>query len=295
MGLFGLFSGLKSDEAKARELIKEYVATQYESLMLSWLSMKRDMEEFKELDKRELLREETAKIANEAAEYLKKHKIKPPTHTLSIVRETLNDMVLEMARPYIKQFVTSYRNPYQPWPVEANIPPKDMEKIVKILEEHGITLDVLYYDMPEERIRRLLEQYGVRRRLSGQDAENWSRSFSYTQDDLITLAAVMKEKQAYIQAIDHLLGDLRMLVKQELMNQQDGQFQRSFAAANPDLPPNPTKEEWVKAYVRTFKNDMDYLDYLIRMARPRGTLFTKEELQKLITAELRQAQGNKPF
>lgn len=292
MGLFDRFFGLKKDDAAAKEIVRQYVEEKYEEFMLSWIGMSEDMQEFKELDKKDLLKDETARLAYEASELVKAEKIKPPGIVPLWVREILNDLVIDIARPHIQHFVQTYRNPYQPWPNEANIPLKDMEKLEKILKENGITIEVLYYDFPDSRVRQLLEQYEVRQRLANQDSDAWAKAFNYSHEDLVALGVALKDKNQRVQPIEHMLGDLRGLVKQELILQQDGQFQRSFTNAHPELPLKPTKDEWIKAYVKTFRNDIDYIDYLRRLARQRGVNFSKDEIQKMISAELQNK--NKP-
>ena len=202
------------------------------------------------------------------------------------MREEINDRIIEFARPHISQFVYSYRRPYLMWPHPVDIPLKDLEKLKTILKENRITLEMLNYDLTEDRIRSLLIQYGIRRKPEFQNTETWSRNFSYSHDDVILLGEVLNSRNVRIQGVEHVGGDLWIMVKQAMLRQQDSQFRKSFLNANPKLPEQPSTKEWAVAYARTLKSDFDYLAYVERMARLSGTVFEKGELEKLVRIEL---------
>jgi hypothetical protein len=172
------------------------------------------------------------------------------------------------------------------WPHPVDIPLKDLEKLKATLKENNIVLDMLNYDLTELRIRSYLIQYGIRRKPEFQNTETWSNNFSYSHDDFILLGEVLKSKGVRVQGVEHALGDLWVMVKQEMLRQQDSQFRKSFLEANPKLPAKPTAKEWAVAYARTLKTDFDYLGYVERMARIADTVFEKGELEKLVKTEL---------
>lgn len=286
VGFLDRFFGKKEDKETAITLIKEYVDAHVESLMVTWISMQEELSDFTELERKEILKDEITKITRSAGEVLKSQQIKVPAHLFQVVREELNEKIIEFARPHISQFVYGYRRPYLMWPHPADIPLKDLEKLKATLKENGITLEMSNYDLGEDRIRSLLIQYGIRRKPEFQNTETWSRNFSYSHDDLILLGEVLNSKNIKVQGVEHVLGDLWIMVKQELLRQQDSQFRKSFLEANPQLPENPSPKEWAVAYARTLKTDFDYLDYVERMARMAGTVFEKGELEKLLQTEL---------
>lgn len=286
MGFLEKLFGKKQDKDTVISLIKEYVDAHVESLMANWMAMQEELSIFTELERKEILKDEMNKITRATANALRSQDIKPPAHLFQVVREEINDKIIEFAHPHISQFVYSYRRPYLAWPHPVDIPVRDLEKLKATLKENGIPLEMLHYDLTDEKIRSLLIQYEIRRKPEFQNAETWSRNFSYSHDDLILLAEVLKAKNIRIQGVEHLRGDLWLLVKQELLRQQDSQFRKSFLKANPDLPEKPSRKEWAVAYVRALKNDLDYLGYVDRMARLSGTVFEKGELEKLVRDEL---------
>jgi len=286
VGFWDRLFGKKEDKETAVTLIKEYVDAHVESLMANWMSMQEELSDFTEVERKEILKDEMTKITRSAGEALKSQQIKVPAHLFQIVREEINDKIIDFARPHISQFVYSYRRPYLMWPHPVDIPLKDLEKLKAILKENGVTLEMLNYDLTEDRIRSLLIQYDIRRKPEFQDTETWSRNFSYSHDDLILLGEVLKSKNIRIQGVEHVRGDLWVMVRQEMLRQQDSQFRKSFLAANPNLPEKPSRKEWASAYARTLKNDFDYLGYVERMARLSGTVFEKGELEKLVRGEL---------
>jgi len=286
MGFLDRIFGKSEDKETVINLIKEYVDAHVESLMANWLSMQEELNDFTELERKEILRDELAKINRMAGEALKSQKLKVPAHLFQIVREEINDKIIEMARPHISQFVYSYRRPYLMWPHPVDIPLKDLDKLKAILRENGIAMEMLNYDLTEDRIRSLLIQYNIRRKPEFQNTETWSKNFSYSHDDFILLGEVLKSKGIRVQGVEHCLGDLWIMVKQELLRQQDSQFRESFLKANPRLTANPTQKDWVTAYAKTLKTDFDYVGYVERMARLSGTIFQKGELEKLVRAEL---------
>ena len=286
MGFLDRLFGKKEDKETAITLIKEYVDAHVESLMANWMFMQEELSDFTEVERKEILKDEMTKIIRSAGEALKSQQIKVPAHLFQIVREEINDKIIGFARPHISQFVYSYRRPYLMWPHPVNIPLKDLEKLKAILKENGITLEMLNYDLTEDRIRSLLIHYDIRRKPDFQDTETWSRNFSYSHDDLILLGEVLNARNIRIQGVEHMRGDLWIMVKQEMLRQQDSQFQKSFLSANPNLPEKPSPKEWAAAYARTLKNDFDYLGYVERMARLSGTVFPKGEFEKLVGAEL---------
>jgi hypothetical protein len=274
--------------ADVRAAVGEYLDQHLERLMSTWLSMGAEEDMFGGLDRREIVRRDTINIADTIAAHLREQKIKVPDNLLTIVREELNERIFQAARPYIVEFVARYRHPRDEWPREVDIPLKDMQALEKTLEEHQVALGLLYYDINDDKLRGLLEKYGVRKRPKHQDAEVWARSFSYMHEDIIALKARLREKGVRVQAVEHLLGDLRIMVKDELLAEQDEQFERSFKLANPWLIATPTRDGWIRAYVATFGRNLDYLPYLQRMAARRGTYFEKEELKALVEEALRQ-------
>lgn len=288
MGFLEKLFGKKQDKETAIILIKEYVDAHVESLMANWMAMQEELSDFTDLERKEILKDEMNKITRATADALKRQKIKAPAHLFQVVREEINDKIMEFARPHISQFVYSYRRPYLAWPHTVDIPLKDLEKLRATLKENGIPLEMLNYDLTDQRIRSLLIQYEIRRKPEFQNAETWNRNFSYSHDDLILLSEVLKAKNVRIQGVEHVRGDLWILVKQELLRQQDSQFRKTFLKANPDLPEKPSRREWAAAYARTLKNDFDYLGYVERMARLSGTIFEKGELEKLVRDELSQ-------
>lgn len=286
MGFLDRLFGKKEDKETAITLIKEYVDAHVESLMDNWIFMQEELSDFTEVERREILKDEMTKITRSASEALKSQKIKVPAHLFQVVREEINDKIIEFAHPHISQFVYSYRRPYLMWPHPVDIPLKDLEKLKTTLKENRITLEMLNYDLTEERIRSLLIQYGIRRKPEFQNTETWSRNFSYSHDDLILLGEVLNSRNIRIQGVEQVGGDLWIMVKQEMLRQQDSQFQKSFLNANPKLPEKPPPKEWAAAYARTLKSDFDYLAYVERMARLSGTVFEKGELEKLVRIEL---------
>jgi hypothetical protein len=287
LGFFSSFKGKKVDPEAAEKLVREYVDGHFEAFLTNWAALMEDLGAFGEIDKKSLLRDETSRLTFGASEILKSQKIKVPAHIHILVRDELNEKVMEPIRKHVSEFVYSYRKPYQPWPNEIDIPMKDMEKIKKILAEDKLHLDLLSYDLGEEKIRWMLQQYGIRRKPQFQDNESWTKNFSYSHEDIIHLGLILQSKNIRIQAIEHALGDLRLLVKQELLAQQDRQFQSSLRKANPLLTSNPTKKEWAAAYVKALRTDLDYLPYLTRVTMAKGVVFEKGELENLIRAELK--------
>ncbi|NLW45607.1 MAG: hypothetical protein GXY92_10565 [Syntrophomonadaceae bacterium] len=294
MGFLEKLFGKKQDKETVMLLIKEYVNAHADSLIANWVAMQEELNDLTELERKEILKDEMDKITRATAEALKRQNIKVPAHLFQIVREELNDKIIELARPHISEFVYSYRRPYLAWPHPVDIPLRDLDKLKATLKENGVPLELLNYDLTDERIRSLLIQHEIRRKPEFQNAETWSRNFSYSHDDLILLAEVLKAKNIRIQGVEHVRGDLWILVKQELLRQQDSQFRKSFRKANPDLPEKPSRKEWAAAYVRALKNDLDYLGYVERMARLAGTIFEKGELEKLVREELAQKTPHFP-
>ncbi len=288
MGFFSRLFGRKREQNKelAITLTKEYVGVHVESLMATWISLQEELSDFTELEKKDILKDEIAKFTRSAKEFLQSQKIKAPAHLFQVVREELNDKIIEFAKPHISEFVIGYRRPNLTWPHPTDVPLKDLEKLRATLKENNIAFEMLHYDLREDRIRSLLIQYDIRRKPEFQNTETWSRNFSYSHDDLILLGDVLKSKNVKVQGVEHVLGDLWIMVKQELIRQQDSQFQKAFLNANPDLPESPSLQEWAVAYATTFKNDFDYVDYVNKMARLASTVFEKGELEKLIREQL---------
>ncbi|NLV16517.1 MAG: hypothetical protein GXY50_04810 [Syntrophomonadaceae bacterium] len=283
MGFFKRLQGNKKEEKEnAEKLVREYVDAHVDSLMVTWISMQEELQDFNAIERKELLKDEFAKITRTAGELLKNQKIKVPPHLFQIVREEINEKTIERLKPHLEQFVSGYRRTYLQWPHDTDIPLKDLDKLKAVFKENGITLEVLNYDLSEEKIRSLLIQHGIRRKPEFQNTETWSKNFSYSHDDMILLGEVLKSRGIKVQGIEHMLGDLWILVKQELLRQQDQQFKTSFLAANPNLPPVPSPIDWALAYAKTLKTDMDFIEYAERMARMTGTVFEKGELEKIV-------------
>lgn len=283
MGFFErLRSNKKEEKETAERLVREYVDAHVDSLMSTWISMQEELKDFTTIERKELLKDEFAKITRTASELLRTQKIKVPPHVFQIVRDEINDKIIERLKSHLEHFVSSYRRTYLQWPHETDIPLKDLDKLKAVLKENGIALEMLNYDLSEEKIRSLLIQYGIRRKPEFQNTETWSKNFSYSHDDMILLSEVLNSRGIRVQGIEHVLGDLWVLVKQELLRQQDQQFRASFLSANPSLPQVPSPVEWAMAYAKTLKNDMDYIEYVERMARMTGTIFAKGELEKMV-------------
>lgn len=288
MRLLDFLRGKKEQEGDVRPFIRQYLDEHWEPLLSNWMAPGEDLLQPGALDKREMVRKDTIQIANRVGEILRENNIKVPANLANLVREESNDRIIAEARTVINEFVAGYKKPGSTWPEKMEIPLQDMAKLETRLAENSIDLGLLYYDITADKIRGMLEKYGIRRRPGFQDPEAWARNFSYSHEDIIALKAALRENNVPIQAIEHLLGNLRSLAKEALLLQQDEQFERSFLKANPDLPENPTRAQWVSAYVKTFGKDPDYLDYLQRLAGKRGTAFTGEELKNMVATALEQ-------
>ncbi len=291
MGLMNMVFGKKEDKGLAVKVIWEYVESQIDSLMATWISMEDELKDFPEIERKEMLRDEIHKINRGATELLKAEKIKVPPDLFLIAREAINEKTVDRIKPLLHQFVCAYRRPNLQWPHETDVPLKDLGELKAAIKDNNITLEFLNYDPTEEKIRSLLIQYGLRKKPEFQNADAWSRNFSYSHDDLILLAEVLKAKGVKVQGIEQVKGDLWVMVKQELLRQQDEQFVKAFRAANPNLAAAPTKIEWALAYSRALKKDLDYIPYVERMALLTGTVFEKNELRGMVTEIL---SGNIP-
>ncbi len=281
------FLGGKTKQVDPRPFIKSYLDENWEDLVAGWAEA---IEEAAMLgsvfNKKELMRREIQAIADKISAVLKENKLRPPANLNSLIREEINERIIAEARPVIRDFVAGYRKPGVPWPQEIDIRWQDMSKLETSLAEKGIDLGLLSYDVSDEKIRSLLDKYGIRKRPSFQDADAWARSFSYSNEDIVALKAALKKDNVYLQGIEHCLGNLRALVKDELVSLQDEWFETSFRKANPELPLNPSKMQWVAAYVKTFFEDRSYLKYLQRLALRYGVLFTDEELCRMVDSEI---------
>lgn len=281
------FLGGKTKQVDPRPFIKSYLDENWEDLVAGWAEA---IEEAAMLgsvfNKKELMRREIQAIADKISAVLKENKLRPPANLNSLIREEINERIIAEARPVIRDFVAGYRKPGVPWPQEIDIPWQDMSKLETSLAEKGIDLGLLSYDLSDEKIRSLLDKYGIRKRPSFQDADTWARSFSYSNEDIVALKAALKKDNVYLQGIEHCLGNLRALVKDELVSLQDEWFETSFRKANPELPLNPSKMQWVAAYVKTFFEDRSYLKFLQRLALRYGVIFTDEELDRMVSSEI---------
>ncbi|HHV77332.1 MAG TPA: deoxyribodipyrimidine photo-lyase [Syntrophothermus lipocalidus] len=287
MGWFDFLTGKKAKQGDARPFIKDYLDENWEDLLANWAEMIEDAASLGGVfDKKEMMRKEVQALAEKISAILKENNLRPPANLTSLIREEINERILADARPVIREFVVRYRKPGVPWPQEIDIPWQDMSKLDTALAEKGVDLSLLQYDVSEEKIRSLLDKYGIRKRPSFQDAEAWARTFSYSNEDIIALKAALRKDNVYLQAVEHCLGNLRALVKDELASMQDEWFEASFRKANPELPEKPSKMQWVAAYVKTFFQDRSYLGYLQRLASKHGVTFSTEELEKMVTSEI---------
>ncbi|NSW82611.1 MAG: hypothetical protein HPY90_04925 [Syntrophothermus sp.] len=287
MGWFDFLTGKKAKQGDARPFIKSYLEENWEDLLADWTEM---IEEATSLgavfDKKEIMRKEVQALAEKISAILKDNDLRPPANLPGLIREEINEKMLSEARPVIREFVAGYRKPGIPWPQEIDIPWQDMGKLETALAEKGVDLSLLQYDTSEEKIRSLLDKYGIRKRPSFQDAEAWARTFSYSNEDIVALKAALKRDNIYLQAVEHCLGNLRALVKDELVSMQDDWFESSFRKVNPELPEKPSKMQWVAAYVKTFFQDRSYLGHLQRLAAKHGVTFSNEELEKMVSSEI---------
>ena len=287
MGWLDFLSGGKNKQGDPRPFIKPYLDENWEHLVAGWAEA---IEEAALLgsviDKKEMMRKEVQAIAEKVSTVMKENKLRPPANLAALIREEINERIIAEARPIIRDFVAGYRKPGVPWPQEIDIPWQDMSKLETSLAEKGIDLGLLQYDLSDDKIRGLLDKYGIRKRPSFQDADSWARSFSYSNEDIVALKAALRRENVYLQGIDHCLGNLRALVKDELASLQDEWFEASFRKANPELPENPSKMQWVAAYVKTFFQDRFYLKFLQRLAAKYGVVFTDDELDKMANSEI---------
>ena len=101
MGFFSRLFGRKREQNKelAITLTKEYVGVHVESLMATWISLQEELSDFTELEKKDILKDEIAKFTRSAKEFLQSQKIKAPAHLFQVVREELNDKIIEFAKP----------------------------------------------------------------------------------------------------------------------------------------------------------------------------------------------------
>lgn len=280
MGFFKDLFSTKDDSAEAEAIIREYVDNHYIPLIEDWKITKED---FGEIEGKEIFKGEISYMAKQAAEVVRARKMKVPPHYAAIAREQLNQKIIDAARPYFTDFVRKYRTPNLMWPNNADIPLKDMEKFKAELNEHNVCLDLLSYDFSEEKMRWMLQQYGIRKKPAFQDNDTWNKNFSYSHEDLVNLTCILQDNGSCIQALDHALGDPRIMAKLELQQQQDRQFRKSFFEKYPDLLDlKPDKKEWAARYFKTFKGDLDYIEYVERIARGKGTIFEKDELENMV-------------
>lgn len=101
--------------------------------------------------------------------------------------------------------------------------------------------------------------------------------------DLAALVTILERQQIPLPSIRVL-----NLVRCTLADQNRRQFWSNFVAYNPWLPQSPSPEQWARAYVDTFENNLDHLPLMSVVSQLRGTPSAPGQLQSLVIAAIQQ-------
>lgn len=86
---------------------------------------------------------------------------------------------------------------------------------------------------------------------------------------------------------------LNKMVEDTLVKKIELRFETSFYEHNEDLPQNPSRSQWIQAYIRTFNKNMDYVPILQRLMKKKGARIPIKALTEKINEEMSKQRAIK--
>jgi len=170
----------------------------------------------------------------------------------------------------------------------------------------GLLIIIVFFDSP---LPVLVAVIGF---MFGYSYWKWKNKFKATAEVNIFVSSYIKPEMIWPSKIvisEKSLQELNMrltegkitlpqatinkIVEDTLVKQISLRFEASFYEHNKDLPKEPSLNQWIEAYVRTFNRNMDYVPMLRRLMKKREVRIPLKALTEKITEEMNKQRDIK--